>query len=164
MDKELEKSFLDQLYESQTLLHKICSLYTNNDDAHKELFQEITVQLWRAYPSFKGDSKFSTWAYRVGLNTAMALHRKTAKSYAVSFDTDKHIVRDEDYNYEVEEYIKLLYRAIHEKLNDVEKALVFMYLEEKEYEEIAETLGITEGNARLRLMRVKDKLKKILNP
>jgi RNA polymerase sigma-70 factor (ECF subfamily) len=164
MNSPLEKSFLDQLDENQNLIHKICSLYTNNEDSHKELFQEITVQLWRTYPQFRGDSKFSTWAYRVGLNTAMALYRKSVKNYTVTFDSNIHFINTEEYNYEVEENIKSLYKAIQEQLNDVEKALVFMYLEEKEYAEIAETLGINEVNARVRMTRVKDKLKKILNP
>lgn len=164
MNSPLEASFLDHLDENQNLIHKICSLYTNNEYSHKELFQEITVQLWRTYPQFRGESKFSTWAYRVGLNTAMALYRKSVKNYTVSFDSNIHFVNSEEYNYEVEEHIKLLYKTIQEKLNDVEKALVFMYLEEKDYAEIAETLGISEVNARVRLTRVKEKLKKILNP
>ena len=164
MSSPLEKSFLDQLDTNQNLIHKICSLYTNNEEAHKELFQEITVQLWRAYPKFRGDSKFSTWAYRVGLNTAMALYRKSVRTSTITFDSKIHNVFNEEYNYEVEEHIKLLYKAVREQLNDVEKALVFMYLEEKDYPEIAQTLGITEGNARVRMNRVKEKLKKILNP
>jgi RNA polymerase sigma-70 factor (ECF subfamily) len=164
MISPLEKPFLDQLDENQNLIHKICSLYTNSEYAHRELFQEITVQLWKAYPTFKGDSKFSTWAYRVGLNTAMALYRKSIRTATVSFDSKIHNVNVDDYNYEVEEHIKLLYKAVQEQLNDVEKALVFMYLEEKDYSEIAETLGISEVNARVKISRIKDKLKKILNP
>jgi RNA polymerase sigma-70 factor (ECF subfamily) len=164
MTSLLEQSFLDNLDENQNLIHKICSLYTNNEYAHKELFQEITVQLWRTYPAFRGDAKFSTWAYRVALNTAMALYRKTIKHPTVTFDTKLHNINTDDYNYEIDEHIKLLYKAVQEELNDVEKALVFMYLEEKEYAEIAETLGISEGNARVRINRIKMKLKKILNP
>lgn len=164
MASALEKSFLDQLDENQNLIHKICSLYTNNEEAHKELFQEITVQLWRAYPQFRGDAKFSTWAYKVALNTAMALYRKSVKAATVTFDSDIHNIHVEDYNYEIDEHIRLLYKAVREQLNDVEKALVFMYLEEKDYSEIAETLGISEVNARVRINRVKMKLKKILNP
>lgn len=160
----LQQTFLDQLDENQNLIHKICSLYTNSQDAHRELFQEITVQLWKTFPRFRGESKFSTWAYRVGLNTAMALYRKSVKNYSVTFDSNIHFVNSEEYNYEIEEHLKLLYKAIQEELNDVEKALVFMYLEEKEYDEIAETLGITEVNARVRMTRVREKLKKILNP
>jgi len=164
MSPSIEKIFLDNLDENQNLIHKICSLYTNTEDAHKELFQEITVQLWKAYPQFRGDSKFSTWAYRVALNTAMALYRKSIKTHTVTFDSKIHNVNIEEYNYEIEDRIKRLYKAVQEQLNDVEKALVFMYLEEKEYAEIAETLGISEVNARVKINRIKGKLKKILNP
>jgi RNA polymerase sigma-70 factor (ECF subfamily) len=164
MNEDLEKSFVKQLRENQNIIHKICRLYTSGDDAHKDLFQEITIQLWKAFPKFRGDSKFSTWAYRVALNTAITLYRKSTKSIQTT-DYDKHqfFISQEEYNFEEEERIKLMYQAVHQ-LNDIEKALVFMYLEDKDYTEIAETLGISEVNARVKMNRIKGKLKKILNP
>ncbi|MHA3788566.1 RNA polymerase sigma factor [Flavobacterium hauense] len=164
MSSELEKSFVQQLQENQNLIHKICRLYTDGEDAHKDLFQEITIQLWKAYPQFRGDSKFTTWAYRVGLNTAITLYRKKTKSInTIEFDSKVHRFDQDEYNYEEEEHIKLLYQAV-QQLNDIEKALVFMYLEDKDYSEIAETLGISEVNARVKMNRIKGKLKTILNP
>jgi RNA polymerase sigma-70 factor (ECF subfamily) len=164
MSSELEKSFVQQLQENQNLIHKICRLYTDGEDAHKDLFQEITIQLWKAYPQFRGDSKFTTWAYRVGLNTAITLYRKKTKSInTIEFDGKVHKFDQDEYNYEEEEHIKLLYQAV-QQLNDIEKALVFMYLEDKDYSEIAETLGISEVNARVKMNRIKGKLKTILNP
>lgn len=164
MSSELEKSFVKQLQENQNLIHKICRLYTDGEDAHKDLFQEITIQLWKAFPQFRGDSKFTTWAYRVGLNTAITLYRKKTKSInTIEFDSKFHKIDQDEYNYEEEEHIKLLYQAVHQ-LNDIEKALVFMYLEDKDYSEIAETLGISEVNARVKMNRIKGKLKNILNP
>jgi RNA polymerase sigma-70 factor (ECF subfamily) len=164
MSSELEKSFVKQLQENQNLIHKICRLYTDGEDAHKDLFQEITIQLWKAYPQFRGDSKFTTWAYRVGLNTAITLYRKKSKSInTIEFDSKFHKIDQDEYNYEEEEHIKLLYQAV-QQLNDIEKALVFMYLEDKDYSEIAETLGISEVNARVKMNRIKGKLKTILNP
>ncbi len=164
MSDELEQSFVKQLKQNQNIIHKICRLYTRGEDAHKDLFQEITIQLWKAYPKFRGDSKFSTWAYRVALNTAITLYRKSTRSVATqSFETERTFIKQEDYNYEEEEQIKLLYQAVYQ-LNDIEKALVFMYLEDKDYAEISETLGITEVNARVKMNRIKGKLKKILNP
>ncbi|MGL5111885.1 MAG: RNA polymerase sigma factor, partial [Flavobacterium sp.] len=76
MADALEHSFVTQLQANQNIIHKICRLYTSGEDAHKDLFQEITIQLWKAFPKFRGDSKFSTWAYRVALNTAITLYRK----------------------------------------------------------------------------------------
>lgn len=164
MNDTLEQSFVKQLQENQNIIHKICRLYTSGDDAHKDLFQEITIQLWKAFPKFRGESKFSTWAYRVALNTAITLYRKKTRSVTtIEFENTKHFIRQEDYNYEEEEQIKLMYKAVYQ-LNDIEKALIFMYLEDKDYEEISETLGISEVNARVKMNRIKGKLKKVLNP
>ncbi len=161
---DLEQNFVAQLKANQNLIHKICRLYTSGDDAHKDLFQEITIQLWKAFPKFRGESKFSTWAYRVGLNTAITIYRKSIRTIATNeYDGTKHFIAQEDYNYEEEEQLKLMYNAVYQ-LNDIEKALVFMYLEDKDYTEIAETLGISEVNARVKMNRIKGKLKKILNP
>jgi RNA polymerase sigma-70 factor (ECF subfamily) len=164
MSSAVETSFVKQLQEHQNLIHKICRLYTNNEDAHKDLFQEITIQLWKAYPQFRGDSKFTTWAYRVALNTAITLYRKKTRSIdTIEFDNKLHKIDQDEYNYEEEEHLRLMYQAV-QQLNDIEKALVFLYLEDKDYSEIAETLGITEVNARVKMNRIKGKLKKILNP
>ena len=164
MSENLEQSFVAQLQANQNIIHKICRLYTAGEDAHKDLFQEITIQLWKAYPKFRGESKFSTWTYRVALNTAITLYRKTKRTIStVDYENHQHFVKDVDYNYEEEEQIKLMYKAVYQ-LNDIEKALVFMYLEDKDYQEIAETLGISEVNARVKMNRIKGKLKKILNP
>ena len=159
MSNPLEQSFVTQLKENQNIVHKICRLYTSGEDAHNDLFQEITIQLWKAYPKFRGDSKFSTWAYRVGLNTAITLYRKSTRTIATTdMEGKRQFIAPEDYNFEEEEQIKLLYKAV-QQLNDIEKALIFMYLEDKDYEEIAETLGITEVNARVKMNRIKGKLK-----
>ncbi len=164
MDKELEHSFIEQLEQHQNIVHKVCRLYTNNQDAHNDLFQEITIQLWKAFPKFRGDSKFSTWMYRVGLNTAITLYRKSKRSISTSeIELVQFKIKAEVYDDTEEQQLKLLYQAVHQ-LNDIEKALVFLYLEDKDYREISETLGISEVNARVKMNRVKTKLKTILNP
>ncbi|TDY11456.1 RNA polymerase sigma factor [Meridianimaribacter flavus] len=164
MDKQLEHSFVEQLEKHQNIVHKVCRLYTNNQEAHNDLFQEITIQLWKAYPKFRGDSKFSTWMYRVGLNTAITLYRKSKRSIKTQeFESIQFKIKSEEYDDTEEQQLKLLYKAVHQ-LNDIEKALVFLYLEDKNYSEISETLGITEVNARVKMNRVKTKLKTILNP
>ncbi|RNC80217.1 MAG: RNA polymerase sigma factor [Winogradskyella sp.] len=164
MSKELEHSFVERLQKHQNIVHKVCRLYTNNQDAHNDLFQEITIQLWRAYPKFRGDSKFSTWMYRVGLNTAITLYRKSKRRIQTDdFDAYQFKIKADEYDSTEEEQLKLMYKAVHQ-LNDIEKALVFLYLEDKDYREISETLGISEVNARVKMNRVKKKLKAILNP
>lgn len=164
MSETLEQSFVKQLKENQNIVHKICRLYTADSDAHNDLFQEITIQLWKAFPKFRGESKFSTWAYRVALNTAITLYRKSTRSVnTVTYEVQQHFFVQDEYNQEEEERLKLMYQAV-QQLNDIEKALVYMYLEDKDYAEIAETLGISEVNARVKMNRIKGKLIKILNP
>ena len=164
MSKDIQHNFVELLEKHQNIVHKVCRLYTNNYDAHNDLFQEITIQLWKAYPKFRGDSKFSTWMYRVALNTAITLYRKSKRTINTQqFDTVQFKIKAEDYDDTEEQQLKLLYQAVHQ-LNDIEKALVFLYLEDKNYKEISETMGISEVNARVKMNRVKNKLRTILNP
>ena len=164
MTKDLEQKFVAELNKNQNIVHKVCRVYTNNSDAHKDLFQEITIQLWKAYPKFRGDSKFSTWMYRVALNTAITLYRKSKRQIQTSSVSDiQYKLESSEYDGEIEEQMQLLYKAIHQ-LTDIEKALILLYLEDKPYKEIAETLGISEVNARVKVNRIKAKLKTILNP
>jgi len=164
LNKELEHSFVELLEKHQNIAHKVCRLYTNNQSAHNDLFQEITIQLWKAYPKFRGDAKFSTWMYRVGLNTAITLYRKNKRSIRTEeFDAIQFKISAEAYDDTEEEQLKLMYKAV-QQLNDIDKALIFLYLEDKNYKEISETMGISEVNARVRMNRIKTKLKTILNP
>ena len=164
MNRELEHLFVTELEQNQNIVHKVCRLYTNDSDSHNDLFQEITIQLWKAYPKFRGEAKFSTWMYRVALNPAITLYRKSKTSIATQdVEPLAYKIKSEEYNDEEEQQLTLLYSAIKE-LNDIEKALVFLYLEDKDYREISETLGISEVNARVKMNRVKTKLKTILNP
>ncbi len=164
MNKELENKFVKELQSNQGIIHKICRAYTKGGAQHKDLFQEISIQLFKAYPKFKGESKFSTWMYRVAINTAISLYRKSKRSIKTSeiFDNLKELEYKE-YDATKDRQIELLYKAINQ-LNDIEKALVLMYLDDKPYAEISQILGISEVNARVKMNRAKIKLKNILNP
>ena len=164
MTKELEHKFISEFQEHQNIIHKVCRMYTTNKDAHNDLFQEITIQLWKAYPKFRGDSKLSTWMYRIGLNTAITLYRKSKRRIKTQdYDTVLYKIKSTEYDDTEEEQLKLMYKAI-QHLSDIDKALIFLYLEEKNYKEISETLGISEVNARVKMNRIKSKLKILLNP
>ena len=164
MNKELENKFLSDFEANQNIAHKICRIYTTNQDAHNDLFQEITIQLWKNYSKFRGEAKFSTWMYRVALNTAISLYRKSTRRVKTQDISEYSFkIKAEDYDETEELQLKALYNAIR-KLNDIDKALVFLFLEDKPYKEIAITLGISEVNARVKMNRAKDKLKKVLNP
>lgn len=161
--KEIE--FVSLVQEHQNLMHKICRLYTNSDAEYKDLFQEITIQLWKAYPKFRGDAKFSTWMYRVGINTAISLYRKS-KSRIQSFsfdDVSYKIPQTETYDDTQDQQLKSIYAALNH-LNDIDKAVILLYLEDKSYKEISDTIGISEVNARVKMNRIKKKLKTQLNP
>ena len=165
MEKIDENKFVDLVDKHQNLVHKICKLYTNSIAEHKDLFQEITIQLWKAYPKFRGDSKFSTWMYRVGINTAITIYRKSKRrirSYNFD-DVSFKIPEDNPYNDQEDKQLEAIYEAV-KALNDIEKAIVFLYLEDKSYREISKTIGLTEVNARVKMNRIKNKLKKQLNP
>ena len=155
---------MTELEDNQNIVHKVCSLYTNNSDAHNDLFQEITIQLWKAYPKFRGESKFSTWMYRVALNTAITLYRKSKKQVRTQdYDDFIYKIKSDDYDETQEQQLKLMYNAL-KQLGDIDKALVFLYLEDKDYSEISDTLGISEVNARVKMNRIKKKLRTIVNP
>ncbi|WP_326984933.1 sigma-70 family RNA polymerase sigma factor [Chryseobacterium sp. MYb264] len=162
MNSNLEETFVAFLKENQRIVHKVCRIYTDNKEDHEDLFQEITIQLWKSFPGFKGDAKFSTWMYRVALNTAITLFKK-AKKNDVTTEVDVSSLRIEYEIYEDDEHkLKRMYQAIY-TLSDIEKALIMMYLEDKSYREIGEILGITEGNARVKMNRAKNNLKQQLN-
>lgn len=164
MSTDLENKFIAEFEQHQNIIHKVCRIYTNNRTDHNDLFQEITIQLWKAYPKFRGDAKFSTWMYRIGLNTAITLFRKSKRQVKTQdFDTVLFKIASTDYDDTEEMQLKLMYEAI-QQLSDIDKALVFMYLEDKNYEEISETLGLSQVNARVKMNRIKTRLKKILNP
>jgi len=154
--------FNELIEKNQGIIHKICNIYTNDELSKEDLFQEIVLQLWRSFDTFKGESKFSTWMYRVSLNTAIVLIRKKKRTIITSSIENQILsIKNDDIDTETEERLQLLYAAI-KYLNSVERALVLMYLEDIPYKEIAETMGITEVNVRVKMNRVKLKLKEII--
>ncbi len=164
MEKATEKEFIEKLEKHQNIIHRICRAYTTNPHDHQDLFQEISIQLWKAYKQFRGESKFSTWMYRVSLNTAISIYRKSKRRIQTGDWNDQvSSTPQENYDPTKDRQLEALYNAIH-RLNDIEKALVLLYLEDKPYKEISTCLGISEVNARVKMTRVKEKLKKILNP
>lgn len=156
-----EKEFSMLIKDNQGLIIKVSRLYTNSLDDEKDLFQEIVLQLWRSYDSFKGDSKISTWMYRVALNTAITLFRKKTKSLQTDELKDFHHHDYLEDDGEKQQQISLLYKVI-KMLPNVERAIVMMYLDDLPYRDIAENLGITEVNARVKMNRLKKTLKELM--
>lgn len=151
-----EQEFIQLLNKHQNIIHKVCSVYMNDYADKEDLFQEVTLQAWKAYPTFRGDAKFSTWLYRVALNTAITFFRKEKKQIPV-FATDILPDTTEGYN-PIEEQVQAMYKAIGE-LSKIDKALIMLYLEDYSYIEIGEMLGISANNVAVKMNRLKVKLK-----
>jgi len=147
---------------NQGIIHKVCNIYCDDQDDRNDLFQEIVAQLWKSFASFREESKFSTWMYRVALNTAITTFKKSKRRPDQSRLTyDNFLVKDDGYDQESEEEIKNLHRAVAQ-LTGVEKSIVLLFLENKKYEEIAEITGITQNYVRVKMNRIKKKLKKFM--
>lgn len=156
-----EKHFLQLLNEHKGILFKICKIYEDNANDRNDLLQEMTLQLWLAFDSFRGESKFSSWMYRVALNTAIVFFKKQKRRPDSEQLSGNFEQIDVDLNSQKEEQLALFYKAV-QQLDKVEKALIYLYMENQTHEEIGENLGITAGNARVRLNRIKNKLKEII--
>lgn len=158
----LEKEFLEQIEQHKGVIFKISKMYMDNFDDQKDLFQEITFQIWKAFPNFEGRSKFSTWMYRIALNTAIVfLKSEKKRSLITNYDIQNVQISTLEYDKQDEENLAKMYTAI-QKLNEIDKALIFYYLEDFSGREIAENLGISEVNARVKLNRAKEKLKQLI--
>ena len=158
----LEKEFLEKIEKHKGVIFKISKMYMDNFDDQKDLFQEITFQVWKAYPSFEGKSQFSTWLYRVALNTAIIfLKSEKRRSFIKNEEVENFKIVADDYNDEQEKKLAKMYKAI-QQLNEIDKALIFYYLQDYQEKEIAENMGITEVNARVKLNSAKEKLKQLI--
>ena len=157
--REAEKQFEKHIRENELLIHKVCRIYAYTTADREDLFQEIVIQLWNAYPNFKGEAKFSTWLYRVALNTAITGLKKK-KKFIESWEPSQLPERISDENAGREEELGQLHKAI-EQLNQVEKAIVMLYMEDKSYEEMEEILGMSQGNLRVKMNRIRERLRQL---
>jgi len=158
--KQNKKVFSELIEKHQSIIHKISRVYENSRADREDLFQEICLQLWKSYPNFREEAKFSTWMYRVALNTAISNIRKSKKNLA--FEPLRETDRIPDDSNIEKENVQLLYRTIS-KLNRIDKAIILLWLEEKNYEEIATIMGTTKTNVSVKLVRIKRKLEELVN-
>ena len=159
--QEAEKEFEKHIREYELLILKVCRIYAFTHTDRQDLFQEIVIRLWKAYPGFKGDSKISTWLYRVAINTAISGLRKKKRfirAYepaAMPEPAGEHAAE-----FDEKEKLTILYHAI-EQLNAVEKAIVMLYMDDRSYEEMEEIIGLNQGNLRVKMNRIKEKLRQL---
>ena len=154
-----KRSFIQLLEENKGIIHKICLMYTSNLPDKEDLYQEICLQLWRSFRSYRSESKFSTWLYQVALNTAISSVRKDRRQVeTVLLDQTEHFVARDS---EREGMTRMLFKAVS-KLNKVDRAIILLWLEEKEYAEISEVMGISQSAVSVRLVRIRERLKLIM--
>ena len=155
----METTFLKIIEENQGIIYKVCKMYRDTKEDQEDLFQEIVLQLWKAFPNFRKESKISSWMYRIALNTAIAIFRKNKIVLEFKGSIPKASQRNQaDKPSENEER---LFEAIR-TLNKAERAIIALYLEDYPYKEIAEMTGITENYVGVKVSRIKEKLKNIL--
>ena len=158
--KQNRKAFSELIQKNQAIIHKITRVYENSWADREDLFQEICLQLWLSYPNFREEAKFSTWLYRVALNTAISNIRKSKKN--LSFEPLRETDRIPDNSNIEKENVQLLYQSIS-KLNRIDKAIILLWLEEKNYEEIATIMGTSKTNVSVKLVRIKRKLEELVS-
>jgi len=159
----MEKEFLHIISKNQGIIHKVCNIYCDSEDDRNDLMQEILAQLWKSYSTFRNESKFSTWMYRVALNTAITFFKKNIRLPRQTSLTNSNLqIAYEEYTPETEENIRLLRSAVA-RLSGIEKSIILLFLENKSYEEIAEITGITQNYVRVKMNRIKKKLKTMMS-
>jgi len=161
VERTKEKTFLSYLEKHKGILHKVARMYMDTPEDCEDLQQEIIIQLWKSYDNFKGESQFSTWMYRVAVNTAITFFKKEKRWSQTCTEATIPDTAHEEYSGEKDRQLEVFYHAVH-KLNPVEKALIFYFMEGLSHKEIGHHLGISEGNARVKLNRTKEKLQKII--
>ena len=153
-----ESEFIRVVRENEGIIFKVSTFYSNTAADQKDLYQDIVYQLWKSFDSFRNESKVSTWLYRIALNTSIANLNKT-KRKGIQVPIDKVVLNIMDqHDNQVEERISVMYEQI-KKLSTIEKGIVLLYLEGKNYEEIAAITGFTATNVGTRLGRIREKIK-----
>ena len=155
----LKEEFVELVSQYKDVIFKVCYIYAEKDEL-EDYYQEVLIQLWRSLPTFRGESKISTYIYRISLNTCISYVRKKSKNIANRVPLiDVNIYEN---NIEKRMQIDELYALIN-KLNKLEKSVILLWLEERDYEEIASIVGITKSNVAVKINRIKEKLRKLSN-
>lgn len=151
-----EEAFLQLLNAHRGIVYRLVKVYARSAADQADLAQEMALQLWKSYESFQGQSQFSTWMYRVCLNTALS-HHKVMQKFTI-LPIEEPLIASNNESDGKEERLEVLFLLIHQ-LPVSDRAVIFLYLEGLSGREMASSLGISEGNVRVKLTRIKDKLK-----
>ncbi len=158
--KALEQEFELLVRRHKSTIYTVCFMFSKDSDEVDDLFQEVLINLWRGFPTFKGESKVETWIWRVSFNTCISQERKKKHTSRIPLEMGIDLFHDKD---EDTRQIQMLYQRIHQ-LKPFDRAIVLLWLEGMPYDEIAAIVGITVKNVSVRLFRIKEELKKMSNP
>lgn len=152
-----EKEFTQLIQQHSGIINKVSYFYATEQMPFDDLRQEIYINIWQALPQYRGDSKVSTWIYRVAVNSAlMAIRSSRPRIKTVTFDLVLPDISSELDDAQ-RENLQTLYALIN-RLEDIEKAIILLWLDELPYEEIARTLGLKRNTVATKIHRIKDKL------
>jgi RNA polymerase sigma-70 factor (ECF subfamily) len=160
--KSLKEEFLEILSDYQGILHKVNIIYFRNTADREDNFQEIVYQLWKSFPSLHNRESIGSWIYAVSINTSISKIKKESRiEYREKMpeSIDKIDIAEE---LSLSESYRMLLQAIY-NLNEIDKSIMLLYLEEKSYDEISEIIGISKSNVGVRISRAKELLKQNLN-
>tara|TARA_R110002049_G_scaffold37208_1_gene117510 strand:- start:72640 stop:73134 length:495 start_codon:yes stop_codon:yes gene_type:complete len=145
------------------IIIKICRAYTDSQEDFEDYYQEVCLQIWRTRDKFRGDSKWSTWIYRLSLNICLTLIKKKKKNRQHHTSDDSVFIEaEEDTRTFSDESLNLLYKAI-KQLSEIDRAIILLYLDEKPNKDIADIMGTTPNNIGVRVNRIKERLKNLLD-
>lgn len=154
-----EKDFASLIREHSRIINKVCYFYATDKLPFEDLRQEIYVNIWLGLPQFRNESKISTWIYRVAVNSALMILRLSKKQIeTVTLDFGLLDISTEIDDVQRENLQTL--QSLISRLEDIEKAIILLWLDEYSYDEIADTLGLKRNNVATRIHRIKEKLSK----
>ena len=157
---ELEALFTSLVKENSRIINSVCYFYSSDSIPFEDLRQEVYINIWKGLDQFRSDSKASTWIYRIAINTAlMAIRTGKKKINTVPIDSMVLNISQETENSH-KDRLEILNNLI-EKLDDIEKAIILLWLDEYSYEEIAEAMGLKKSNVATKIFRIKEKLSKL---
>lgn len=155
----IKNEFTGIIEQYKAVIYKVCYVYAKDNEELNDYYQEVLINLWNSFPNFRGDSKISTWIYRISLNTCITfIRKKKNKPLIIPLSIDMEVFESEWNKQQLDE----LYSLIN-KLGTLEKTLILLWLENKNYDEIAEITGLSRSNIAVKLMRIKNKLKEMSN-
>lgn len=156
--QDQKQAFTALINQNKGIIYKVVNAYCKHKEDRQDLIQEILIQIWRSFEKYDATFKVSTWMYRISLNVAISFYRKESRRQdTVQVDDLDILSISDDIEENEDENIKRLYAFIGD-LNKVNKAIMILYLEDESYQNIADTLGISETNVATKISRIKKTL------